>query len=275
MKEAGKVTEANGAVEAGQLADSDDLGWIQDYQSWQRGRLKRVQDSAGVWLGVLTTLLGLLGSVVLFKGGDLVTGVTDNGWFQFFLILLVGLVFVSAVLALIAGGSATWGGLADIAPPDGTTGAAADKAQEQADGPHLSSPDTGSNTAVDRSRLRRRWFAFWLMFSGEPPAERERLLNMPSRRRLRVAGGPFWQQYRTVSRNSADRQRAYLHASRGLGVASAILISVLAVVAVIAGTVSPAPAEVIVIHNGQPSCVTTAASSTFAHVTQIIPVNGC
>ena len=39
----------------------------------------------------LTTLLGLLGSVVLFKGGSLVTGVTANGGFQVVLIVLVSL----------------------------------------------------------------------------------------------------------------------------------------------------------------------------------------
>lgn len=101
------MTEADSGAQAEQPADPDDAGWILDYQAWRRGRLARVQDSARVWLGVLTTLLGLLGSVVLFKGGDLVTGVTGNGWFQFFLVLLVGLVFVSAMLALVAGGSAT------------------------------------------------------------------------------------------------------------------------------------------------------------------------
>lgn len=104
------MSEAESTAQVGRPADSADVGWIQDYQAWRRGRLKGVQDSASVWLGLLTTLLTLLGSVVLFKGGDLVISVTDNGWFQFFLILLVGLVFVAAILALIAGGSATWGG---------------------------------------------------------------------------------------------------------------------------------------------------------------------
>ena len=108
------MSEADGAARIGRPAESDDAGWIKDYRAWRRGRLKGVQASAGVWLGLLTTLLTLLGSVVLFKGGDLVTSVTPSGWFQFFLILLVSLVFVSAILALIAGGAATWGGLGDI-----------------------------------------------------------------------------------------------------------------------------------------------------------------
>jgi hypothetical protein len=79
----------------------------------QQARLQRVQAAAQVWLGVLTTLLGLVGSVVLFKGGDLVTDITTNRALQGILIGLVGLVFVSAVLAVITGGVATWGGLRD------------------------------------------------------------------------------------------------------------------------------------------------------------------
>ena len=57
----------------------------------QRMRLERIQAAAQVWLGVLTTLLGLLGSVVLFKGGDLVTEITANSAFVGVLIGLVGL----------------------------------------------------------------------------------------------------------------------------------------------------------------------------------------
>jgi protein-S-isoprenylcysteine O-methyltransferase Ste14 len=98
-----------------QQVTADDR-WYRAYEKARRTRLQRVQASARVWLGVLTTLLGLLGSVVLFKGGDLVTGVPANGWFQSLLILLVALVFTSAILAMIAGGAATWGGLDDIAP---------------------------------------------------------------------------------------------------------------------------------------------------------------
>jgi hypothetical protein len=106
------------------LVTSDDQ-WRRAYEKARRTRLERVQASARVWLGVLTTLFGLLGSVVLFKGGDLVTGVTASGWFQGVLILLVGLVLVSAILAMIAGGAATWGGLDDEASSGETPEASA------------------------------------------------------------------------------------------------------------------------------------------------------
>ena len=61
------------------------------------------------------------------KGGDLVTGVTADGRWQVVLIVLVGLVFAAAVLAVIAGGVATWGGLKDIKPISTGPPADADK----------------------------------------------------------------------------------------------------------------------------------------------------
>jgi hypothetical protein len=268
MEGVGRVTEADSAE---QPADSDDVGWILDYRAWRRGRLQRVQDSARVWLGVLTTLLGLLGSVVLFKGGDLVTGVTRNGWFQFFLVLLVGLVFVSAMLALVAGGSATWGGLGDIAPLD-EDGKAAEAA---AAGQPVPSPAEDNEPADRRSSRSQIWFAFWLRFSGESPDERRRLLALPPRSRRPVTGEESWERYKSGSVNSADRKRAYLHASRGLGVATALLIAMLAILAVIAGTISPVPTEVIVIHGGRATCIAAADSGKLANVSQVIPVSGC
>ncbi len=261
------MTETERATQIRQFAVPDEIGWIGDYQAWRRGRLQRVQDSARVWLGVLTTLLGLLGSVVLFKGGGLVTSVTHNGWFQFFLILLVGLVFVSAVLALVAGGAATWGGLGDIAPPDEAAGAAAD--------PPAPSPAEDNETTGGLSRPRQLWFGFWLLFTGESPAERKRLLAIPPRSRLPKTGEEPWKRYKSGSVNSADRKRAYLHASRSLGVVTALLIAMLAVLAVIAGTISPAPAEVIVIHGGRATCVSAADSEKLARVSQVIPVSSC
>ena len=55
----------------------------------------------------------------------------------------------------------------------------------------------------------------------------------------------------------------------------AALIAVLAVLAVIAGTVSPAPAEVIVIHHGRISCGRAGDNGKYAGVTQVIPVSSC
>ncbi len=265
------MSEADGAARIGRPADSDDVGWIRDYRAWRRGRLKAVQDSAGVWLGLLTTLLTLLGSVVLFKGGDLVTSVTHNGWFQFFLILLVSLVFVSAILALIAGGSATWGGLGDIPEEEAaeakTTAAASLPAPSLAEDNETAGGKTGG--------LRDLWFRFWLLFSGESKKEREKLREMKPRSQLLNSGEERWKSYKQISTNSGNRKRAYLHASRGLGVATALLIGMQVVLVVIAGTVAPVPTEVIVIHGGRATCVSTADTKKLAHVSQVIPVSSC
>lgn len=81
--------------------------------------------------------------------------------------------------------------------------------------------------------------------------------------------------YKEGSLNSADRRRALLHASRNLGVVAASLIAVLAIVATIAGTVSPAPSEVIVVYHGRFSCVPVADNAKYTGVTQVVPVNSC
>lgn len=81
-----------------------------------------MHSTARAWLGVLTTILGLLGSVVLFKGGDLVTDVTANGAFRALLIVLISLVFTVAILAVIFGGMTTWGELSSRTPPTVGTG---------------------------------------------------------------------------------------------------------------------------------------------------------
>lgn len=57
--------------------------------------------------------------------------------------------------------------------------------------------------------------------------------------------------------------------------ATALLIAMLAVLAVIAGTISPAPTEVIVIHGGRATCISAADSEKLANVSQVIPVSGC
>jgi hypothetical protein len=249
-----------------QLATADDR-WNRAYEKARRTRLQRVQASARVWLGVLTTLFGLLGSVVLFKGGDLVTGVTANGWFQAALILLVGLVFVSAILAMIAGGAATWGGLDDLAPSaDVVKGMAVQSTVLSAKG-----------QTDDKRPGRQQFFGFFLLFALESKADRKRLraIPRPPGRAAAERGEAAWQIYKEGSLNSADRRRALLHASRNLGVVAASLIAVLAIVATIAGTVSPAPSEVIVVYHGRFSCVPAADSAKYTGVTQVVPVNSC
>ena len=230
-----------------QSGASEATQWKQDLEQAQHTRLDRVQASARVWLGVLTTLLGLLGSVVLFKGGSLVTGVTANGGFQVVLIVLVSLVFAVAVLAVILGGQATWGGLGDITRP----------------------ADMAKNEVVDeRPWWRRRWFSI------------ARLLALTSRheetgRQEAESGKAPWEVYKKRSLESADRRRVYLHASRAVGVIAAGLIALLAILAVIAGTVSPPPSEVIVVHHGRLTCGPVGDSSKDTGITQVIPVNSC
>ena len=249
------------------MGTADDQ-WNRAYEKARRTRLRRVQDSARVWLGVLTTLFGLLGSVVLLKGGNLVTEVTANGWFQFFLILLVGLVFTCAILAMIAGSAATWGGLDDVAPSEEVTKGT--PAQPSVQHPH-------NGTAGDKRPGRQQFFDFFLLFALEPKTDRKRLRKIPrpAGREAAERGEAPWQIYKESSLNSADRRRAYLHASRNLGMAAAIMIAVLAIAAIIAGTIAPAPSEVIVVYHGRFTCVPVADNAKYTNVTQVVPVNSC
>jgi hypothetical protein len=254
-----------------QSALSDDGLWDREYGKWRRARLRRVQDSARVWLGVLTTLLGLLGSVVLFKGGSLVTGVTSNGWWQTVLIVLIGIVFSAAVLAVVVGGVATWGGLKDI-PPVGNP-------------QRLSPNENGGKPNENRGKWGRLLFRGVLTIALIPKQDREKALEVfggkvagrgqdkgdSSQTDLEVS----WQKYRNDIVDNADRNRLYLHASRVLGVFAAVFIAILAIVAVVAGTVAPAPSDVIVVHHGQLSCGPVVDSTKYTDVTHVVPVTSC
>lgn len=258
------MTNPVGNGETVQSARSEDDLWDRDYGKWRRARLRRVQDSARVWLGVLTTLLGLLGSVVLFKGGSLVTGVTSNGWWQTILIVLIGVVFATAVLAVVVGGIATWGGLKDI-PPAGTA--------------QLTSP------GARRGMWGRLLFRVVLTIALIPKQDRDKALEVfggavagrdqAQRDSPRVDREVSWQKYRDDIVDNADRNRLYLHASRVLGVFAAVFIAVLAIVAVVAGTVAPAPSDVIVVHNGQLTCGPVVTSTKYTDVTNVVPVTSC
>jgi hypothetical protein len=262
-EEGGVVTEANGGPGDSTESSREAERWGQDRQKFERTRLKRVQASARVWLGVLTTLLGLLGSVVLFKGGALVTGVTASGPFQAVLIVLVGLVFAVTVLAVIFGGQATWGGLAIGTQQTGTEAAVTEAAVTL--GPVV-------RTADPRPLRRRAWFAFATSLAvWSQPRESSRRMATDDAK----SSKPQWMAYRDWSLSSAERRRVYLHASRVTGVAAAGLIALLAIVAVIAGTISPVPTEVIVVHHGQLSCGPVSGSKMFTGVTQVVPVSSC
>lgn len=240
------MTSAHAAREGvgrdGEPTSPEDQRWNQDYQRWKRTRLDRVQASARVWLGILTTFLGLLGSVVLLKGGDLVTGVTVSGAFQVTLIVLIVLVFVCVVLAVISGGAATWGGLMYPAlSADLATG-------------------TSAETSSNWGHLFFPVFAF--------------LALKPAKQSVR-SGEAAWERYKQEYQNSAERNLTYLRASRKLGVAAAALIALLTIVAIIAGTVSPAPSVVIVVHHGQLTCGPVSDTTKYTGVTQVISVSNC
>jgi hypothetical protein len=256
-----------GRMRRGVRLTAEGRRWNEEYVTWRHARLDRVQASARVWLGVLTTLLTLLGSVVLLKGGSLVTGVTANGWFQLVLIVLVGLVFAFAVLAVIAGGAATWGGLKDIAPTAETNKNVASQAE-----PAVNEGET-KTVEMTWGWWQKPLLRVALLAASTPPAERAEALKVlePKVRRSE----PAWQKYKDDIVDNADRNRIYLHASRILGVLAAALIAVLAIVAVIAGTVSPAPSDVIVIHHGHVSCGPASRYAKDTGVTQIVPVNNC
>ena len=246
--------------------------WSRDYETFERTQLERVQASARVWLGVLTTLLGLLGSVVLFKGGDLVTGVTASGMFQAILIVLVGLVFAVTVLAVIFGGQATWGGLAmatQSAGPEAPVTKTAGPEAPVTKAPRSEAPVT--KTADPRPWQGGAWFGFATLIALRSQAKQ------PSRDATKDAGPsmPAWKAYKDWSLASAEYRRVYLHASRAVGVTAAALIALLAIVAIIAGTVSPVPAEVIVVHHGRINCGPVSQSRMFTGVTQVLMVSSC
>jgi hypothetical protein len=233
---------------------TDEQSWSNDLEKWMHTRLDLVQDSAKVWLGVLTTLLGLLGSVVLLKGGDLITGVTASAAYQRVLFGLVILVFASSVLAVLAGGAATWGGLKNPEVPSSGRGGGA-------------------------WWWRRALFGVvvWLAFLPRDSRTLARRALQSRADDAAAAGSTLerWKTYKKSYEQNGEIHRAYLHASRTLGVAAAVLIAALAIVAVRAGTVAPAPSEVIVVHSGRLSCVPASNNMTYKGVTQVVPVNSC
>ncbi len=115
------------------------------------------------------------------------------------------------------------------------------------------------------------WFSFAMLVA---------LWSQPKESSRRPTNGanspkPAWMTYRDWSLASAERRRVYLHASRVAGVIAAGLIALLAIVAVIAGTVSPVPTEVLVVHHGRLSCGPVSEGRMFTGVTQVMTVSSC
>jgi hypothetical protein len=194
---------------------------------------------------------------VLFKGGDLVTGATSSGVLQAVLIVLLGMVFGITVLAIIFGGQATWGGLGDVAQPD-----ADDPGGRQI----VAARPDGSLGAADR---RPWWLRSWFNLA-------KRLAVKHGRAEQRAEPtDPLWKRHKDLTLTTADHRRIYLHASRTTGVIAAGLIALLAIMAVIAGTTAPVPADVMVVHDGHVDCGPTSQSHEFTRVTEVISVSRC
>lgn len=211
----------------------DERRWEQEREDAEHTRLTRVQSSANVWLGILGTLFGLSGAVVLVKGSTAFVVSTHNTWLHWGLIVLVGATFATAILALMMGGAATWGGLVNPADP------------HPAEHPFLDQ--------------------FILTFGARD-----------SKKSIR-----YWQEsaspetYREKYNRWADRRRAYLHASRGLGVAAALLAGCVVIWIFAAGTVSQASPSIIVVHQGRVTCGTIKNAEKYTRITQVISVAQC
>jgi hypothetical protein len=222
--------------------------WEREFEDFTHKRLDRVQAAARAWLSVLATLLALLGSVVLIKGGSLITGITSSHGYRIALLVLVTAVFAAAILAVIGGGAATWGGLSD--PSDD----------------------------AERKVLRRETYRLWRVLSFPVLVfDLTWLRTVPDKKggEKKDEKKEAWERFRDKYQWKAIRRRDYLHASRTLGVITAVLIGAVAVVAVFAGTFAPAPPDVIVVHNGRVSCGPVSTVQRYAGVTQVTSVNNC
>jgi hypothetical protein len=161
------------------------------------------------------------------------------------------------------GGVATWGGLADIPPPD--------------ESPRPPSSDT------NKGKWGRGLFKAVLTVALIPRQDRKKALEVFGGEVVGQDPEPAlqedlevsWQKYRDDITDNADRNRVYLHASRVLGVFAAVFIAVLAVVAVVAGTVAPAASDVIVVHHGQLTCGPVSDNTKYTDVTNVVPVTSC
>ena len=213
----------------------DDHLWLEDYQRFEHTRLDRVQAAAQVWLGVLTTLVGLAGSVVLIKGNALLSGLTSSLLFQWVTICLIVLGFGSALLAIISGAAAGWGGLSAVGHGD-------------------------------LPGYRALVFRLILCFAFDAEQMPAPLTVQPASKAAR---------YRDQYQRAAISRRNLLQASRALGILTAAVIAALAVVILLEGVIAPAPADFIVIHGGRLTCGPVSAARQYSDVTRVIPVAGC
>jgi hypothetical protein len=226
--------------QAADEGSSDAHRWKLEYEEFRHTRLNRVQTSAGIWLGVLTTLFTVAGSFVLVKGSNFISGVTGNVGLRWISLLFACLVFATAVLGIIAGAAATWGGLGDPGRPG--------------DG---------------RPWTWITWIPPLIVFFAFKPrrSDNSKPVSKP--------GEDGWIKYRDQYDGMADRRRIYLRASRNLGVIAAAWIGVLTFIVLVGGVISPAPTHVIVVHRGSLTCGSVASVEKYTGITQVIVVDHC
>jgi hypothetical protein len=227
-----KPTGSHSPSARGRMA-KEDQRWEREREDAEHTRLARVQSSANVWLGILGTLFGLSGAVVLVKGSTAFVTSTHNAWLHWGLIVLVGTTFAVAILALMMGGAATWGGL--VNPAD---------------------PHPAKHPFLDQ---------LILAFGGTDSKESIKYWQ----------GNDTPETYKDKYNRWADRRRAYLHASRGLGVAAALLAGCVVIWIFAAGTASQASPDIIVIHQGRVTCGTIRNAEKYTRITQVISTPQC
>jgi hypothetical protein len=91
----------------------------------------------------------------------------------------------------------------------------------------------------------------------------------------RWPGKATLEKYEDQYNRWADRRRAYLHVSRGLGVAAALLAGSVVIWIFAAGTVSQASPDIIFVHNGRVTCGAIKNAEKYKGITQVISVAQC
>jgi hypothetical protein len=227
-----RSSEKDGQSISSGTENGTEEGWEQQRADAEYTRLERVQSSANVWLGILGTLFTLSGAVVLVQGSTAFIQSSNNTLLHWLLIGLVVATFVAAILALMMGSAATWGGL--------------------------------ENPAALHPPLKHVLLDKLIEYFGK---------SEDIKRSIRDRISPS--SYAAMYNKSADRRRVYLHYSRGIGIAAALLAGGMVIWIFIAGTISKASPDVIVVHQGRVTCAPVRNAEKYVGVTQVISVAQC
>jgi hypothetical protein len=234
---------------------TDEQRWADEAADYLHNRLERVQTSGQNWLTALATLLGLAGTAVLFKGSSTLNDVTGSRAVSLALVAATTLVFVLAILAVGLAATATWGGLRLYAEPDVST--------------HV------RGKLLSWLGQLSAWLGQSLAWVRPPP----------------TATPSSGTEFETFIQTQADRRRAYLHASRWMGMLAAVLAGMLVLATVAIGTFNASSSgpnvapSLIVVHNGMITCgqlgppddhgTVRISGQQLTGVTQILPTDHC